>query len=313
MCSSSRHGVVVSTLLFAALMAVGLPAAAGDASPYSLPWQLRPAAATTAVRADTAFAFYDNAAGASGGFTAASTLAASFKIPGTGDKWAGFAPLVKLTSVSDSPPKGTGAFAIVNPIVGATYVLSLGEGARAGFFLGATIPVGMGGGDSPNPSITVARGAGQYARSQMDDSPFAVNDFAIIPGLDFAWVGGGLTLQAEATLFELARVRGAAVEHEATKTNFTSGIHAGYFVIPLLSFGLDLRYQRWINAPFPVDKDTTGTLVDNWTIAIGPRLHIPLGGGAKIHPGIAYAQGLDKPMRSPLDYHIVQLDVPVTF
>ncbi len=103
------------------------------------------------------------------------------------------------------------------------------------------------------------------------------------------------------------------MQREATKTNFTSGIHVGYFVLPLLSFGLNLRYQRWINAPFAVEKDTTGTLVDNWTVGIGPRLHIPLGGGIKIHPGVAYAQGLDKPMRSPLDYHIVQLDVPVTF
>jgi hypothetical protein len=304
---------VVSSSLIAALGAVALPAAAGDAAPYSLPWQLRPAAATTAVRADTAFAFYDNATGASGGFTAASTLAASFKIPGTGDGWTGLAPLLKLTSVNDSPPKGTGGFAIVNPLVGANYVTSLGAGARLGLFFGVTIPVGMGGGNSPNPGITDARAAGQYARSQMDDSPFAVNDLAAIPGVDFAWVGGGLTLQAEATLFELARVRGAAVQHEVSKTNFTSGVHVGYFVIPLLSFGLDVRYQRWINAPIGVEKDTTGTLVDNWTIAIGPRLHVPLGGGVKIHPGIAYAQGLDKPMRSPLDYHIIQLDVPVTF
>ena len=313
MASSSSPRTIVSSLLLAALGTVGLPASAGDAAPYSLPWQLRPAAASTAVRADTAFAFYDNAAGVSGGFTAASTLAASYKIPGTGQGWAGLAPILKLATVNDSPPKGTGGFAIVNPLLGATYVLSLGEGARAGLFFGATIPVGMGGGNSPNPGITDARAAGQYARSQMDDSLFAVNDLAVIPGLDLAWVTGGLTLQAEATFFELVRVRGAAVQHEASKTNFTSGIHAGYFVLPLLSFGLDVRYQRWIDAPFAVEKDTTGALVDNWTIAIGPRLHIQLGGGVKIHPGIAYAQGLDKPMRSPLDYHIVQLDVPVTF
>jgi hypothetical protein len=35
--------------------------------------------------------------------------------------------------------------------------------------------------------------------------------------------------------------------------------------------------------------------------------------GVKMHPGIAYVQGLDEPMRSTLAYHIVQLDIPVTF
>jgi hypothetical protein len=155
----------------------------------------------------------------------------------------------------------------------------------------------------------------------MDDSLFAVDDFALIPGIDLAWVGAGFTVQAEATLFQLWRVSGSAVnpitkkapDPDETKTNFTSGIHVGYFVVPLLSFGVDLRYQRWISTPVFIQKDTTGTLVDNLTVAIGPRLHIPLGGGIKVHPGLAYAHGLDKPMNSPLNYQIVQLDIPVTF
>ena len=318
--SSIVHEVAASIALLAAVSTFALPSAADDSAPYSLPWQLRPAAASTAVRADAVFANYDNAAGASGGFTVAPTVVASYKIPGTGEGWSGLAPLLKLEAVNDSPPTGSGGFAIVNPLVGASYVIALPEGFRGSFFLGATIPIGMGGGDTPSAGITEARSAGQYARSQMDDSLYAVDDFALIPGVDFAWVGSGLTLQAEATLFQLWRVRGSTVnpatktapDPDATKTNFTSGIHAGYFFIPLLSIGVDLRYQRWLAAPAAIKK-AASDFIDNWTVAIGPRLHLPLGGGIKIHPGIAYAMGLDQPMRSPFDYHIVQLDIPVTF
>jgi len=291
----------------------------GDApppAPYSLPWQLRPAAAGTAVRADTIFAKYEDKF-ANGGFTVAPTLLASYKIPGTGEKWAGLAPLVRLAMVNDSPPKSIaagGGFAFVNPLVGGTYALDLGAGMRASLFLGATIPIGMGGGDHPDAGLVDARSAGQWARSQMDDSLFAVDDFALIPGVDFAWVGYGFTVQGEATLFQLWRVRGAVAQHEATKTNLTAGIHAGYFVIPELSFGVDLRYQRWLNAPIPVDQNKPLTSVDTSTIAVGPRLHFKLGPGAAIHPGLAYARGLDKPMAGATwNYHVVQLDIPVTF
>jgi hypothetical protein len=285
-------------------------------APYSLPWQLRPAAAATTVRSDTAFARYEDAK-ANGGFTVASMLSASYKIPGTGDKWAGFAPLVRFAVVNDAPPKTvatSGGFAFVNPAVGGTYALPLGSSGRLGLFLGATIPVGMGGGDTPDKGLVDARSAGQFARSQMDNSMFAVNDLAVFPGLDLAWVHDGFTLQAEATLFQLWRVRGEKAQPEATKTNLTSGIHFGYFFVPAFSLGLDVRYQRWINAPIAIDKDPTGTKVDNYTFALGPRFHLPLGGGVKIHPGLAYARGLDKPMAAATpNYHIVQLDIPVTF
>lgn len=320
MSSSIIRRALAPVVLLAASATVSAPAFADDA-PYSLPWQLRPAAAATAVRADATFAGYDNAKGASGGFTVAPTLVASYKVPGTGDGWTGLAPLLKLAAVNDSPPAGgTGGFAIVNPLVGATYAMALPAGVRAGFFLGATIPIGMGGGDTPSAGVTDARSAGQYARSQMDDSLFAVDDFALIPGVDVAWVGSGFTVQAEATLFQLWRVRGSGInpatmsapDPDATKTNFTSGIHVGYFVIPLLSFGVDVRYQRWLSPPLAIQK-APSDYIDNWTGAIGPRLHIPLGEGIRIHPGLAFAMGLDNPMGSPFNYRIVQLDVPVTF
>src|SRR5580765_6130552 len=42
--------------------------------PYSIPWQLRPVAAANVVRSDTAVAFYDNGAGASGSTVATMLL-----------------------------------------------------------------------------------------------------------------------------------------------------------------------------------------------------------------------------------------------
>jgi hypothetical protein len=286
-----------------------------SAQPYSPPWQLRPVVAANVLRSDTAFARYEDAA-ANGGFTVVSILHASYRVPRSarsGDKWAGLAPLLRLVAVNDSPPSGPGGFAIVNPLVGALYAMPLTSRVRAGFFLAVTIPIGMGGGDAPDKGQVSARLAGQYARSQMDNSVFAVNDFAVIPGVDAAWVQAGFTVQVEATLFQLWRVRGAQAQHEASKTNFTCGLHGGYFVVPLISVGVDLRYQRWFNAPIAVDHDPTDTLVDNFTLAIGPRLHLSAGETVKIRPGIAYARGLDRPMAGAANYHLVQLDVPLSF
>lgn len=288
-------------------------AAAPSGGPYSLPFQLRPAGAATAVRSDTSFMRYEDA-NASGGFTVATTLLASWKVPGTGPAGFGLAPLVRFAAVSDSPPGSVttgGGFAVVNPLVGATYAIPLGGGFRLAGFLGTTIPLGMGGGDTPDAGQADARAAGPWARAAMDNALFAVNDWTTIPGIDVAYVGKGFTLQAEATLFELVRVRGAQAQHEATKTNFTAGIHAGWFATRMLSIGAELRYQRWIDAPFAAE--TGKTSVDNMTVAIGPRLHFPLGGSSWVRPGVAFSRGVDRPLSGTMNADLVQVDVPVIF
>jgi|HubBroStandDraft_2_1064218.scaffolds.fasta_scaffold21222_2 hypothetical protein len=320
---------VVTLLLLATAATVSSPAAAAD-DPYSLPWQLRLAGALTVVRVDSMFSGYTNAAGASGGFAVAPTLTASYKIPGTGipgltDGFSGLAPFVRFAAVNDSPPSpATGGFAIVNPLVGATYGISLPASLRASAFLCATIPVGMGNGDTPSAGVTDARSAGQNSRSQLDDALFAVDDFALLPGVDLAWVSGGITLQVEAAVAQLWRVNGSGInpatkkapDPDPNKTNFSSGVHLGYFIIPLLSVGAELRYQRWLTPPMAVTNDKTGTLpIDNATFAIGPRLHLPLG-PVTMHPGIAWSQGIDAAANAPLNfnhYHTVQLDIPLVF
>jgi hypothetical protein len=218
-----------------------------------------------------------------------------------------------VTAVNDSPPaNATGGFSLVNPLLGASYALSFASAFRMSGFLGFTVPIGMGGGDTPDKSQLDARNAGIPARAGMDNSLFAVNDFAVIPGIDVAYVADGLTLQAEATLFQLERVRGASQQLEASKTNFTSGLHGGYFLTGFLSLGVDLRYQRWLDPPFAVERSKPGTSLDLVSLGVGPRFHVKLPGVA-IHPGISYTRGFDHPMTSPGNYNIVQLDIPVTF
>ena len=48
----------------------------------------------------------------------------------------------------------------------------------------------VGGGNTPDSGPLDARKAAASARSQMDNSLFAVDDFAVIPGADIAWVDG---------------------------------------------------------------------------------------------------------------------------
>ncbi|MFO0677055.1 MAG: hypothetical protein U0169_10990 [Polyangiaceae bacterium] len=280
-----------------------------------MPWQLRPIVAPTVIRSETSVAFYEDALG-SGGTTIASVLTASYRVPGTGPASAGLAPVVRAAFVTDDPAPGNktrGGATFVNPLVGAAYAIKLDGGFRLNAFLGATIPVGGGGGDTPFAGSLNSRVKGLNARAQLDNALFAVNDFTLIPGFGAAYVNHGWTVQVEATLLHLMRVRGEAVQLEASKTNMTAGLHVGYFFFPELSVGAELRYQRWLNAPLAVEKDPTDATRDTLSMAIGPRAHIKLG-AARFRPGLSYQRGLDKPLAAATpNYHIVQVDLPLFF
>lgn len=291
------------------------PAAAPPPAPYSLPWQLRPAAVATVLRSDTAFAFYEHPVSEDGGTTIASMLLGSYKLTDA------FAPLVRLGVVSNSPPAPPsvagmpapgGGFSFINPVVGGTYLIKFSPELKLALFLGLAIPVGSGGGDSPDADTALATRSGILARSAMDNAMFAVNDFTIFPGVDLAYVAHGFTFQIEATLLQLLRVRGSKVQKDSSKTNTTFGVHAGYFFIPELSAGVELRHQRWISTPAAVKSDTTDSLRDTTTVALGIRTHFKLSDTLWLRPGLAYARGLDDPM-DVQGYNIVQLDVPVIF
>jgi hypothetical protein len=121
-----------------------------------------------------------------------------------------------------------------------------------------------------------------------------------------------VTVQAEATLFQLTRVRGAAMETDAHRTNSTAGLFVGWTPRPALAIAGELRYQRWLSTPAPITADKTGASRDNLSAAIGVRTRIDLGGGRVLRPGISYARGVDDPM-SARSYQIVQIDLPLAF
>jgi hypothetical protein len=279
--------------------------------PYSLPWQLRPVAAVNVLRSDTAVAFYDNGAGAKGS-TVATMFLASYKVTPS------LAPMVRFGfSQNDAPAMGMDGTSFVNPIVGATYAKKV-DSIRWAAFLGATVPIGQGGGDMPDAGAAGANTAGIRARSAMDNAMFAVNYFTAIAGGGVAYVDHKLTVQLEATLLQLFRVRGenAPASPDSSRTNSTAGLHAGYFIIPMLSLGGEFRYQRWLSTPTQVSmgtrSDFPGFAMDTWTVAIGPRAHFQVGKGMFLRPGIAYARGLDRPL-TDASYNMVQVDLPFYF
>lgn len=304
---------------------------AGKPPPYSIPWKLRGAIPATAIVSDTQLARYEDAQG-NGGLATVETVLASYKIIPE------LSAMARLGFVQNTAPAAPNAAftnsgaAFLNPVIGGLYGLKLDD-FRLGLFLGVALPLGSGGGDAPDPFARIAR-TQVYARAAMDNAMFAVNDLVVFPGVGFAYVKSGLTLQAEVTLLELLRMRARddtkpGYQEETDKTNLTSGLLVGYFVIPALSFGAELHYQRWLNAPAALTKaldtpcppagscralELTRSARDQASFTVGPRLHLELGDGVWIRPGIAYERGIDWPMSAASsNYHNVQVQIPVTF
>ena len=173
---------------------------------------------------------------------------------------------------------------------------------------GVEHPWGSGGGDSPKPGDAAALLAGNAARSQMEGSLFAVNYWTVIAGGDLTYVSPAVSLQAEATFFQLTRVRGPETQ-DASRTNFTGGIHAGHFFSPSVSIGAEFRVQRWLSNASPVVSDPAAR--QQFTFGIGPRFHFKVG-ESWFRPGISYTRALDDPMARK-GYNIVQLDLPIAF
>lgn len=292
-------------------MAVGMVATTARAEPVAAPpptslaWQLRPVAAGNVVRSDTSVAAYDDAAAGSG-TTVVSNLLASYKVTPS------LAPVVRVAIARNDPGMGESATSMSNPLIGVTWARPLAPTIKLAVFGGLALPLGTGGGNSPDAAMATANRSAMAARSAMDNALFAVNDLTPIGGVGLAYVAGGFTVQAEATVLQLMRVRGDEAQPDSAKTNFTSGLHAGYFPLPWLSIGGELRYQRYLSTPAFVEADPTGASRDNLSAALGVRGHVKLGGGRWLRPGVAYSRGLDDPM-SGRSYDVVQIDVPFVF
>lgn len=267
-------------------------------APYSLPWGLRPIVPVTVLRLDSVIAMYR--AADSQGVTAAVLPLVGYRFTPH------FMGVLRWGVIGNAAPDGTSGVSVPNLALGGIWGLKLPAGFRLGMFLGATVPIGTGGARSADPLTAAATSAGLYARSALDNAMFAVNDFTLFPGIDFAYVGHGLTVQIEATVLQLMRVKNEAVQPDAFRTNFTAGLHIGYFVTRWLTLTSELRYQRWLSSPEAVAADET--LRDNLSLAIGPRFHAKIGRGF-LRPGIAYNVGLEGRLNTN-SYHMVLLDLP---
>jgi len=309
--------VVVFSIFFASLVAAEptetsepssaeAPTRVSPVAPYSLPFQLRSVAPATAVRLDTAIALYTDPATRQSGSTDASVLSASVKVTDE------IAVLARLGMVRNEAPGGLRGFAFTNPLLGAAYALKPAPSLRLASFVGIAPPFGSPGGNRPLAGNALALAAGNRARSGMDGALFATNDVALLQGLGIALVAEGLTVQGEATLIELVRARGENAQPDAFRVNLTSGVHVGYFLVPALSFGVELRHQRWLSTPRMVDEDARHVLRDTSTAAFGLRLHLGVSDGVWMRPALALAVPLDDPL-ADASYRIVTIDVPVVF
>lgn len=273
--------------------------------PYSLPWLLRPAAAGTVLRLDTTVASYEDTRSGAGGTTVVESLIATYKPRPR------LAPVFRLSWVRNAAPKGTpeaSGHTFANPLLGVTYVRPLPRAWRLSLFGATTLPVGGGAGDSPSAGAAAAVARGIPARSAMDNALFAVNYWTVIGGLGAARVTPRLTVQAEATVLQLTRVRGPQAQ-DGSRTNFTLGLHVGRFVARRLSLGGEARLQRWLSDAAPARANPAAR--DTLTAAVGARWHFKAG-ARWIRPGLSYTWSLDDPLRSQR-YDAVQVDVPIAF
>ena len=273
--------------------------------PYSLPWLLRPATTATVVRLDTTVAFHEDAASGASGQTLVESLIVSRKVS------ARVAPLFRLSWVRLSVPDGSrepSGRAFSNPLAGLSYVRPLAGHWRLSLFGAIAVPIGQGGGDAPDPGAAAAIARGIPARSAMDNALFAVNYWTVIGGVGAARVTRVATLQAEATVLQLTRVRGASTQ-DGSRTNLTLGLHAGHFLTPRVSLGGELRLQRWMTDAAPVRANPQAR--ETVTAAFGPRFHFKWG-KRWVRPGLSYTQALDHPLDTQ-HYRMLQVDVPVAF
>ena len=293
--------LVLAPALAGAQATAPVPAAPKPA-PYSLPWLLRPAAPATVVRVDQTMAFYEDPASGRSGSTYVTGLAATWRLS---PRWV---PVLRALWVKNDAAAGPSGSGFANPAVGITYLRPLKGGWRWTAFGASTIPIGAGGGDTPDPGAAAAMAAGAPARSAMDNTLFAVNYWGVVGGLGLARVTPALTLQAEATVFQLTRVRGPETQ-DASRTNFTAGVHVGHFFSPKVSVGADLRAQRWLSDAAPVRANPSAR--SQVTFGIGPRFHFQAGRNT-LRPGLSYTRALDDPMAAR-GYDIVQVDLPIAF
>lgn len=268
---------------------------------YSMPWALRPAVAPNLVRLDMGIAPQDAA------ITFAPVLTGGYK-PVTSIPDLGF--YARAAVVHHRPENLENGVALSNPLVFALYTPEVATNLRVSLFAGVTAPIGAGGASDTDPTTRRTILAGIYSRQAMDNALFTTSFLTATTGAALAWIASGVTLQAEATVLQLVRVRGAAVEPDEARTNTTFGLHVGYQLLPALTVSLEGHHQRWLSTPRAVELNEA--FRDQTTAGGGLRANVPFSKTVLARPGVAYFHPVDAPM-TLAGYRIVMVDVPVTF
>lgn len=282
-----------------ALAATPAPA---PASPYALPFQLRPITQPTVLRLESASAWHGKGSTGFDDFNDVAILTAGYaftKTTGVG---------VRLPFVYNAPSGDGAPGAIVqlaNPALSITHTPFPAESVRFAFMAAASVPVGQGGSADASTASKYANTTGMLTRLSMDNMLFLPNDMAVATGLSCAYVHDGLTVQADLTMLSTFKVR--EVAGDAARTNGLAALGAGYFFLPDISANAELLYQHWLTTPASVAADSSKR--HNLSALIGVRHHHKFDWGW-LRPGLAIAQGVDGPIRETTE---VRLDVPFVF
>lgn len=265
-------------------------------APYSAPFQLRSAVAGNVIKSDTALAFSD------GGTAIGSYLMGGIKIlPDT-------ALIFRVGLAALSPVAGNASPAVMNPQLGVLWSPKVAEDFRISPFVSVTIPVGMGGGDTPDAAVNASLASVRQARFSLDSAISLPNHLWVTAGLSAAWIRYGLTLQLEATVVQGVQVRGPDAVDDAV-TNSISGAFVGYSIIPALNVGAELRYQRFLSTPASVEKNAE--LRDQLSFAVGARAHLHLD-PLTIRPGVSFGHAIGGVV-SEVNTNAVLFDLAVAF
>lgn len=273
-------------------------------SMYSLPWVMRPAIAPNLIRLDTVYANYAAPSG-NGGGTVVSMLTAGYR-PIPSAQSLGF--YFRMAFNANVPGSGPGGAGLSNPMLMALWTPEVAPNVRLAVFGALAIPVGMGGGNDADTNTRNAVRAGIQARLAMDNALFAQNYLTPVVGLGAVWTYRGLTVQAEATVLQLIRVRGEAKDPDEARTNFTVGAHVGYRVIPQLTVAGEVHYQHWLWTPSALAENLRG----QFTATLGLRANLPVTHAGILRPGVAFSFPVGGAMETN-NYWALQLDVPFAF
>jgi hypothetical protein len=257
-----------------------------------LPWQLRPLTTSNSVRGETAAAVFNDAHG-NVNIASTNALSATYQLD---DHWA---PMLRVGFLGNNAAGAArDGMTFANPVLGVTYTRTIDD-RKLALFASTTVPIGTGGGNDPDVIAAQANRASMTVRPA-DDAMFAVNYLTETVGGDVSIAKGGFTAQAEATLQQSIRVRGAesADGTDAARTRAALGAHVGTYIGSHVSLGGDVLYQRWLSHPTQFDAMTgarapiTDEDMSALTLSLGVRAHFHIG-QASIHPGLSFTRGLD--------------------